>query len=61
MGKLKITLKKSRIGRIEKHIKTVDALGLKKTGNSVIKEDNPAIRGMINQVAFMLDVEEIAE
>ncbi|WP_100065954.1 50S ribosomal protein L30 [Miniphocaeibacter massiliensis] len=61
MGKLKITLKKSRIGRIEKHRKTVDALGLKKTGDTVVKEDNPAIRGMINQVAFMLDVEEIAE
>ncbi|QQK07064.1 50S ribosomal protein L30 [Miniphocaeibacter halophilus] len=59
MSKLKVTLKKSRIGRIEKHIKNVDALGLKKIGDVVEIEDTPANRGKINQVAFMLDVEEV--
>ena len=44
MSKLKITLKKSKIGRIEKHIRTCEALGLHKIGQSVIKEDNDAIR-----------------
>ena len=34
MAKLKITLKKSKIGRIEKHVKNVEALGLKKVGCS---------------------------
>ena len=42
MSKLKITLKKSKIGRIEKHIRTCEALGLHKIGQSVIKEDNDA-------------------
>ncbi|HHX67048.1 MAG: 50S ribosomal protein L30 [Miniphocaeibacter sp.] len=59
MSKLKVTLKKSRIGRIEKHIKNVDALGLKKIGDVVEIEDTPANRGKINQVAFMLDIEEV--
>ena len=34
MAKLKITLKKSKIGRIEKHVKNVEALGLKKVGQT---------------------------
>ena len=52
--KLKITLAKSVIGAIPKHKKTVEALGLKKTNKSVIKEDNAAIRGMINQVRHLI-------
>lgn len=47
---LKITLVKSTIGAIPKHKKTVEALGLRKTNSSVVKEDNAAIRGMIQQV-----------
>ncbi len=56
---LKITLAKSTIGSIPKHKKTVEALGLRKTNRSVIKEDNEAIRGMIKQVSHLLKVEEI--
>jgi len=59
VSKLKITLKKSKIGRIEKHIRTCEALGLHKIGQSVIKEDNDAVRGMIRHIAFMVDVEEV--
>lgn len=59
MAKLEIKLVKSRIGRIEKHRKIVDALGLKKTGDVVVKEDNPSIRGMIRAIDFMLDVKEV--
>ncbi|MDY6064895.1 MAG: 50S ribosomal protein L30 [Finegoldia sp.] len=59
MSKLKVTLKRSKIGRIDKHIKTVEALGLHKIGQSVIKEDNDAIRGMIKAIDFMVDVEEV--
>ena len=61
MAKLKITLKKSKIGRIKKHVKNVEALGLRKIGQTVIKEDTPSIRGMIKQVDFMLEVEECKE
>lgn len=55
---LKITLKKSKIGRIPKHVKTIEALGLRKIGQTVEKEDNKAIRGMIRQVEYLLEVEE---
>lgn len=45
--KLKITLVKSTIGRLEKQKRTVKALGLKKIGSVVVKEDTPAMRGMV--------------
>lgn len=56
---LKITLKKSLIGRNARQRATVEALGFKKIGQTVVKDDNPAIRGMIHKVDFMLDVEEL--
>ena len=61
MAKLEIKLAKSNIGRIEKHRKTVEALGLKKVGQTVVREDNAAIRGMIDSINFMLEVKELAE
>jgi large subunit ribosomal protein L30 len=54
---LKITLVKSTIGAIPKHRKTVQAMGLRKLNSSVVREDNPAVRGMINQVSHLLKVE----
>ena len=59
MKKLKVTLKKSPINKIKKHKLTLKALGLIRVGRSRIYPDNDAIRGMINQVAYMVDVEEI--
>lgn len=56
---LKITLVKSTIGAIPKHRKTVEALGLRKPNTSVEKDDNAAIRGMLNQVKHLVKVEEI--
>ena len=58
-SELKITLVKSTIGAIPKHRKTVQALGLRKLNKSTIKKDNPATRGMINQISHMVKVEEI--
>lgn len=58
MAKIKLTLSKSLIGRKKEHIATVNALGLKKIGKSVEKEETPQIRGMINKVAYLLKVEE---
>ena len=57
--KLKVTLAKSTIGCIPKHRRTVIALGLTKTNRSVELPDNPATRGMIKQVNYLLKVEEI--
>ena len=58
LAKLKITLKKSLIGRKKDHIATVNALGLKKIGKTVEHEETPQIRGMINKVSYLLCVEE---
>lgn len=57
-NKLKITLTRSLIGRVEAQKGTVEALGLKKIGQSVVKEDNAAVRGMINKVSHLVTVEE---
>jgi len=59
LAKLKVTLTKSIIGRKKDHIATVNALGLKKIGKSVMHEDTPQIRGMINKVSYLLNIEEV--
>ncbi|MBQ3334080.1 MAG: 50S ribosomal protein L30 [Eubacteriaceae bacterium] len=59
MAKLAITLKKSTIRRKPKQRATIEALGLKKIGQTVIHEDTPQIRGMIHKTDFMLDVKEV--
>ncbi len=56
---LKITLTKSVIGRLSSHRRTVKSLGLKKINHTVIHDDNPSIRGMINKVSYLLKVENI--
>ncbi len=56
---LKLTLKKSKSGRIKKHQDTIQCLGLRKLNQSVIVNDSPAFRGMINQVSYMIEVEEV--
>ncbi len=58
MAKLKITLVRSLIGRPENQRVTVRTLGLTRTNSSVLQEDTPQIRGMINKVAHLLKVEE---
>lgn len=58
-GKLKITLKKSRIGRSKHQRKILDGLGLKRRHQAVEREDTPSIRGMVKKIDFLLDVQEI--
>ncbi len=58
-GKLRIRVHKSKIGRSEAQRKVLAGLGLKKRDSIVEREDTPAIRGMINKIGFMLDVEKI--
>jgi large subunit ribosomal protein L30 len=59
MAKLQITLVRSLIGRNEKQRATVAALGLRKLHQTVVKEDNPAIRGMVNHVKHLVKFEEV--
>ena len=56
---LKITLVKSLIKGKDFQKGPVKALGLHKIGSSVIKEDTPEVKGMINRVCHLLKVEEI--
>lgn len=55
---LKVTLVKSPIGAVPKHRRTIEALGLTKMHKTVTLPDNAATKGMIQQVAYMLKVEE---
>ena len=57
--KLRITLVKSPIGAVPKHRKTVEAMGLTKMHKTVELPDNAATRGQIQQIGYMLMVEEI--
>lgn len=59
--KLEITQVRSVSGRQETHRRTLRALGLKKNQTSVVQEDTPAIRGMINKIPHMVSVREISE
>lgn len=61
MAKLKVTQIGSTIGRPKPQVATIKALGLGKIGQVKIFDDSPAIRGMIDKVQHLLEVEEISE
>lgn len=54
---VKVTLVRSVIGRIPAHRETVKGLGLRRIGHSVVLEDTPSVRGMINKVQYLVKVE----
>ena len=56
---LKITLIKSPISAVPKHRRTVEAMGLTKMHKTVTLPDNAATRGQIQQIGYMLKVEEM--
>jgi large subunit ribosomal protein L30 len=60
-GKLKVTQTKSTISHIARNRATIRALGLRGIGSTSIVTDNPATRGMVRQVRFLVSVEEIAD
>ena len=55
--KIKVKLVKSINGRLEKHRASVRGLGLRRIGHTVEVEDTPAVRGMINKVSYLVQVE----
>jgi large subunit ribosomal protein L30 len=55
---LKITYIRSALAHDHRQRKTVQALGLRRLHQTVIKQDNPCIRGMIKKVPHLLQVEE---
>lgn len=55
---LQLTLVRSLIGRSVKHKACISGLGLKRMHQQVVVKDTPCNRGMINRVAYLLNIEE---
>ena len=54
--KIRVTLVKSLIGTKQDHRATVRGLGLRRINHTVELEDTPAVRGMINKIAYLVQV-----
>jgi large subunit ribosomal protein L30 len=57
-GQIKVTLRKSGIGRAEYFTRVLTGLGLTRLNKSVVLQDTPQIRGMIRKVSHMVSIEE---
>jgi large subunit ribosomal protein L30 len=55
---IKVTLVRSPIGFQPRHRETVRGLGLKRMHQTVVLEDTPSVRGMVNRIDYMVRVEE---
>lgn len=55
--KIKVTQVRSTAGRLKAHKACVAGLGLRRIGHAVEVEDTPAVRGMINKVNYLVEVE----
>ncbi|MDH3747002.1 MAG: 50S ribosomal protein L30 [Gammaproteobacteria bacterium] len=55
---LKVTLVKSKHGRLKSHKACVAGLGLRKIHQTVTVKDTPENRGMINRISYLVSVEE---
>jgi large subunit ribosomal protein L30 len=59
MPRLKVTQVKSGIGGTYNQRATLRTLGLKRMHDTVVQEDRPEIRGMVNTVTHLVTVEEV--
>ena len=59
LKKIKIKLIKSRFGRIKKHKASLSGLGLRKINQVIELDATPENLGMVHQVRYLLEVEEI--
>ena len=55
---IKVKLVKSPWGRLPKHRACLVGLGLRRVGSERELEDTPSVRGMINKVSYLLEVED---
>lgn len=58
MGKIKVTKVKSAINRTKTQKRTLEALGLKRIGQTIEHEASPSILGMVDKVSHLVSVEE---
>jgi len=61
MSRLRITLRRSLIGHPKNQGKTARALGLGRVGKTVLCQDSPAVRGMVNTISHLVTVEQVGE
>jgi large subunit ribosomal protein L30 len=54
MKKLKVTLERSTVRKLQTQKRTVKAMGFHRLHETRIFPDNPAVRGMINRVAHLV-------
>lgn len=59
MAQLKVTMVRSMSGQTERQRATLRGLGLKKRHQSVVVEDTQAIRGMVDKVKHLVEVEAV--
>ncbi|QIE59210.1 50S ribosomal protein L30 [Rasiella rasia] len=59
MAKIKVTKVKSAINRTKNQKRTLEALGLKKIGQTIEHEDTPNILGMVNKVKHLVSIETV--
>ena len=59
MTKIKVTQIKSEIGGKQNQRDSLRSLGLKRIGDSVVKDARPEILGMVNVVRHLVTVEEV--
>ena len=58
-NKVRIKLVKSRFGRLKKHSASLSGLGLRKINQEIVIDATPENMGMVNQVRYLLEVEEV--
>lgn len=58
-NKIAVKLVRSLYGRLPSHRATVTGLGLKRMHQTVVLEDTPSVRGMVNKISYMLEVEKV--
>ena len=59
-GKIRIKLRRSAIGEKPGTRQTLRGLGLRRVGSCVVRPDDPAIRGMVQKVVHLVEVESVS-
>jgi large subunit ribosomal protein L30 len=60
-AKIRITLRHSRIGSTPRQRQVLRGLGLGKVDSSVVRPDDAAIRGMVQKVVHLVEVEAVSD
>jgi large subunit ribosomal protein L30 len=56
MSDLTIQLVKSLNGRLPKHVRIAEALGLRKIRQTVVRKDSPEVRGMVEKISYLVEI-----